>query len=166
LSVETDSVARPDGVIPPTRRELDATTLGDDVFRRFSVRHTSRPGGATSARVAAASQPAGGGEAARLPVVNADERRGAKLNERAIHGIRAGWAGRAEARREPTLDDCHPMVPILFALRRSAAIIDSPPLNSLTSFRPLVRLTSALRYSAQAFIRQSDRGPPTPGTQR
>jgi hypothetical protein len=72
--------------------------LDDDAGGRLPVRQTSRPGGTTTARVEdAAPQPAGGGVAPRLSVMNAVEPREAQFNERTMNETQAG---RPTARRE------------------------------------------------------------------
>lgn len=78
----------------------------------------------TSARVEnAAPQPAGGGVAPRIPVLGADEPRDAKAKDGTMHETRAGVL---TASGEYALEDCHPMIPALFAETRPAALIITP----------------------------------------
>jgi hypothetical protein len=88
-----------------------------------------RPGGATSARVeAAARQPAGGGVAQETQ------------------------AGRATARGDSILDGAQPVVPLLLAEIRPAAVIFAP-LNCFTGFHSVACVASASRQSVQIFVR-------------
>ena len=89
-----------------------------------------------SARVEdAAPQPAGGGVAPCIPVMNAEEPQDAKPNDRTIHETRVR---RVTASGECTLDNKHPMVPVLLNQTGPAAVI-IPPLNCFPDFRPVVR---------------------------
>src|ERR1019366_2801547 len=109
-------VAWPGGVLPPTRGKRNATNSMMMPLEEFRSARRLRPGGATSKRVEdAAPQPAGGGVAPQMPVMNADEPRDAKSKDRTMHETRAGGV---TARSESKLDDCHPTIPALLAETR------------------------------------------------
>ena len=133
--------------MPPTRRKLDATNSMTMPVGDFGC---AKPQGraARHRRERAAPQPAGGGVASRLSVMNADEPRDEKPKDGTRHETQAG---RATPRRDSRLDDGHPMIPALLAETRPATVILLSPSICFTGRRPVVSLTLASRRPAHVF---------------